>query len=178
MTVTSAPPGIPSLSRLEKWINDTLGGEPAELTGIRLIAGGRSNLTYRLAVAGPDAGPGGPGRHLVLRRPPLGHVLPTAHDMSREYRVLSALAGTAVPVARPVAFCADAEVVGAPFYLMEYVPGVVLRTRQDTAALTESQNRDLSEGLADMLAAIHGMDVAATGQSGLGRGCRVPQAPA
>jgi aminoglycoside phosphotransferase (APT) family kinase protein len=165
MTVTSTPPGIPSASRLAGWIGGSLGGEPAELAGIQLIAGGRSNLTYRLTVSGP-----GGERVLVLRRPPLGHVLPTAHDMSREFRVLSALAGTDVPVAGPVAFCADADVIGAPFYLMEYVPGVVLRSRQDTAALTEQQNADLSERLADMLAAIHGVDVEAVGLSGLGRG--------
>ena len=106
----------------------------------------------------------------MLRRPPLGHVLPTAHDMSREYRVLSALAGTEVPAARPVAFCEDAEVVGAPFYLMENVPGVVLRSRQDTAVLTEPQAAELSERLADMLAAIHSVDVEAVGLGGLGRG--------
>jgi len=165
MTITSPPPGIPSAQRLAGWIGESLGGEPAELTGIRLIAGGRSNLTYRLTVSAA-----GGERLLVLRRPPLGHVLPTAHDMSREFRVLSALAGTDVPVATPVAFCADADVVGAPFYLMEYVPGVVLRSRQDTAALTGQQNADLSERLADMLAAIHGVDVEGVGLSGLGRG--------
>src|ERR1035438_7868783 len=165
MTANSAPPGIPSPSRLEGWMNKIVGGEPAELHDIQLIAGGRSNLTYRLAVWGPAG-----DRSLVLRRPPLGHVLPTAHDMSREYRVLTALSGTQVPVARPVAFCADAEVVGAPFYLMEHVPGAVLRTRQDTAGLTEPQARELSEGLADMLAAIHGVDVDAVGLAGLGRG--------
>ena len=174
MTVISTPPGIPSAPRLADWIGEILGGEPAELTDIQLIAGGRSNLTYRLAVSLPAKAPGGAGpggdRQLVLRRPPLGHVLPTAHDMSREFRVLSGLAGTEVPVARPVAFCADAGVVGAPFYLMEYVPGVVLRSRQDTAALSGPQNADLSERLADMLAAIHGVDVAATGLAGLGRG--------
>jgi len=165
MTVTSTVPGIPSPSRLAGWISQRIGGEPAGLADIQLIKGGRSNLTYRLTVSGPAG-----DRLLVLRRPPLGHVLPTAHDMSREFRVLSALAGTQVPVARPVAFCDDAEVVGAPFYLMEYVPGVVLRTRQDTAALTAAQNADLSERLADMLAAIHGVDVEAVGLGGLGRG--------
>ncbi|MDQ2813848.1 MAG: phosphotransferase family protein [Actinomycetota bacterium] len=146
-------------------MNEIVGGEPAELHDIQLIAGGRSNLTYRLAVSGPAG-----DRSLVLRRPPLGHVLPTAHDMSREYRVLTALSGTQVPVARPVAFCDDDDVIGAPFYLMEHVPGVVLRTRQDTAGLTEPQARGLSEGLADMLAAIHGVDVDAVGLASLGRG--------
>lgn len=174
MTVASTPPGIPSPSRLADWIRQSL-GEPVELSDIQLIAGGRSNLTYRLAVSLPVGAPGGGARLggdrlLVLRRPPLGHVLPTAHDMSREFRVLSALSGTEVPVARPVAFCDDVDVLGAPFYLMEHVPGRVLRSRQDTAALTEPQNADLSERLADMLAAIHGVDVEATGLAGLGRG--------
>src|ERR1700722_5400357 len=165
MTVSSSPPGIPSPARLEGWLNEPVGGEPSELVDIQLIAGGRSNLTYRLTVAGASQ-----SRLLVLRRPPLGHVLPTAHDMGRQYRVLSGLSGTQVPVARPVAFCDDTDVIGAPFYLMEHVPGAVLRTRQDMVGLTEVQSRELSEGLADMLAAIHGVDVEAAGLSGLGRG--------
>jgi len=165
MTVISSPPGIPSPVRLEGWLSDTIGGEPSELVDIQLIAGGRSNLTYRLTVARA-----GQPRLLVLRRPPLGHVLPTAHDMGREYRVLSALTGTRVPVARPVAFCDDTEIIGAPFYLMEHVPGAVIRTRQDASVLTELQARELSEDLADMLAAIHCVDVEAVGLAGLGRG--------
>jgi len=148
--------------RLESWLADAVTGVPVSVTEIRLIAGGRSNLTYRLTL--------GTGRQLVLRRPPLGHVLPTAHDMSREFRVISALAGTDVPVAGPVAYCADVEVIGAPFYLMDYVAGQVLRTSADTAALTAAQNAALSRGLADMLAAIHGVDVAATGLGELGKG--------
>ena len=173
MTETSSPPGIPSPARLAAWLNDHVSGGPVELTDIQLIAGGRSNLTYRLTVSGPGPGPGPAAdgtRQLVLRRPPLGHVLPTAHDMSREFRVLSALAGTRVPVAPLVASCTDDEVIGAPFYVMEYVPGVVLRTRADTAALAEPQAADLSRRLADMLAAIHGVDVAAVGLGDLGRG--------
>ena len=165
MVVSSTPPGITSLARLEGWLNDNITGEPLELTDVQLIAGGRSNLTYRLTVSGPSG-----GRLLVLRRPPLGHVLPTAHDMSREFRVLSALAGTQVPVAPLVASCTDDDVIGAPFYVMEHVPGVVLRTRADTAVLTEPQAADLSRCLADMLAAIHGVDVAAVGLGDLGRG--------
>src|SRR5215472_18185351 len=151
MTATDAPPGIPSPARLAGWLNDHVPGGPVELSDIQLIAGGRSNLTYRLTVSGPPANEGAEGgggaegnRLLVLRRPPLGHVLPTAHDMSREYRVLAALAGTQVPVAPLVAACTDDEVIGAPFYVMEYVPGVVLRTRADTRELTEAQGSDLS----------------------------------
>ena len=171
MTATDAPPGIPSPARLAGWLNDHIPGGPVELTDIQLIAGGRSYLTYRLTVSGPPGADGTEGsRLLVLRRPPLGHVLPTAHDMSREYRVLSALAGTQVPVAPLVAACTDDEVIGAPFYVMEHVPGVVLRTRADTKVLTEPQAADLSRCLADMLAAIHGVDVAAVGLSDLGRG--------
>jgi len=165
MTVVNSPPGIPSPERLASWLNENIEGEPFELTDIQLIAGGRSNLTYRLTVSGPSG-----TRMLVLRRPPLGHVLPTAHDMSREFRVLSALAGTQVPVAPPVASCTDDDAIGAPFYVMEHVPGVVLRTGADTAALTEAQATELSGCLADMLAAIHGVDVAAVGLGDLGRG--------
>ena len=187
MNESSSPPGIPSPARLAAWLNGHVPGGPVELTDIQLIAGGRSNLTYRLTVQGPGPGPGaapgtgpeaapgtGPGaegtRLLVLRRPPLGHVLPTAHDMSREFRVLSALAGTRVPVAPLVASCTDVEVIGAPFYVMEYVPGVVLRTRADTKALTEAQAADLSRRLAEMLAAIHAVDVDQVGLGDLGRG--------
>ncbi len=152
-------PGIADGPRLARWLsgNGIAGGE---LLGIELIAGGRSNLTYRLDLR---------ESRLVLRRPPLGHVLPTAHDMSREFRVLSALHGTDIPVPGPVAICADPDVIGAPFYLMEYVDGVVLRTRQQGAQLTPGQCRQLSEQLAAMLAAIHGVDIAAAGLTGFGR---------
>jgi aminoglycoside phosphotransferase (APT) family kinase protein len=154
-------PGIPDPAGLDAWIGANVhDAGPGQLTGVGLISGGRSNLTYRL-----DLG----DRGLVLRRPPLGHVLPTAHDMSREYRVLSALAGTSIPVPRPVAFCEDTSVVGAPFYLMNYVEGQVLRTRADGAHLTPEQARGLSQGLVDMLAAIHGVDIEAVGLTGFGR---------
>jgi aminoglycoside phosphotransferase (APT) family kinase protein len=96
-------------------------------------------------------------------------VLPTAHDMAREYRVLTALDHTAVPVPHPVEFCPDAEVIGAPFYLMEYVDGVVLRSREDGEQLTPAQARQLSELLAQMLAAIHAVDLQAVGLADFGR---------
>jgi aminoglycoside phosphotransferase (APT) family kinase protein len=153
-------PGIEDPGRLSRWISAHGGGDLGELRQAELIAGGRSNLTYRLDMS---AGP------IVLRRPPLGHVLPTAHDMSREYRVLSALSGSDVPVPAPVAICADPEVIGAPFYLMQYVDGLVLRTREDGAQLTAQQAGQLSAALAVMLARIHAVDAGATGLTGFGR---------
>jgi aminoglycoside phosphotransferase (APT) family kinase protein len=86
---------------------------------VALIAGGKSNLTFRVEAAGAA---------VVLRRPPLGHVLPTAHDMVREHTVMSALAGTPVPVPQMLHLCTDPAVLGAPFYVMELVDGHVCRT--------------------------------------------------
>jgi aminoglycoside phosphotransferase (APT) family kinase protein len=153
-------PGIEDPGRLASWIAANGGDQLGELRGAELIAGGRSNLTYRLDMA---AAP------IVLRRPPLGHVLPTAHDMTREYRVLTALSSTDVPVPAPVAICADTGVIGAPFYLMQFVDGLVLRTAQDGAQLSPAQAGQLSEALAGMLARIHAVDTGAVGLSGFGR---------
>ncbi|MGE5291510.1 MAG: phosphotransferase family protein [Micromonosporaceae bacterium] len=161
-----AVPGIADRDRLKRWLDSEGVPGAAQLDGITLIAGGRSNLTYRLDFAAE--GLDGPSR-LVLRRPPLGHVLPTAHDMGREYRVLSALAGTDVPVPVPVAFCGDEDVIGAPFYVMQYVDGLVLRTEEDGAKITPEQAHQISERLAETLAAIHQVDIAAVGLEGFGR---------
>jgi aminoglycoside phosphotransferase (APT) family kinase protein len=163
-------PGVENTAGLARWIQDNgLPGAGQDLT-VGLIAGGRSNLTYRLEFRAPgDTGPGAPVTRLVLRRPPLGHVLPTAHDMSREYRVLSALHGTAVPVPRPVAICQDTELIGAPFYLMEWVDGVVFRTSEDARVLSPAQRGQVCENFAAMLATIHGLDVSAVGLDGFGK---------
>jgi aminoglycoside phosphotransferase (APT) family kinase protein len=171
-------PGIADVPRLVRWLDAN--GVPAgrSLSGIELFSGGKSNLTYRLSVppGSPDAAGSsgssdspGAGGDLVLRRPPLGHVLPTAHDMGREYRVISALHGTDVPVPEPVAHCPDPEVIGAPFYVMRYVPGLVLRTAEDADHITTAQATEISERLVDTLAAIHQVDVAAVGLDGFGR---------
>lgn len=160
-TEVPSVPGIDDPARLQGWISAKVPDQNlGELTGVSLISGGRSNLTYRL-----DFG----ATAIVLRRPPLGHVLPTAHDMSREYRVLSALDGTDIPVPSPVAFCEDTEIVGAPFYLMDYVAGRVLRTKEHGADVTPEQARQLSEQVVDMLAAIHEVDLEAVGLTGFGR---------
>jgi aminoglycoside phosphotransferase (APT) family kinase protein len=156
----SGIPGVEDPVGLAKWMAGVGLADVGELRGVQLIAGGRSNLTYRLDFDGGQ---------IVLRRPPLGHVLPTAHDMSREYRVLTALHGTAVPVPETLANCQDAEVIGAPFYLMKYVDGLVLRTVDDGQLLTPAQATELSELLASMLATIHGVDTAAVGLDTFGR---------
>jgi aminoglycoside phosphotransferase (APT) family kinase protein len=166
-------PGITDVARLARWLGDHGLCPEGAVPEVRLIAGGRSNLTYRLdfpaAGEGPDLAAPGPRARLVLRRPPLGHVLPTAHDMGREYRVLSALRGTDVPAPRPLALCPDSPVIGAPFYVMEWVEGLVLRTREDAAGITPAQATELSHRFIEMLAAIHGVEAAAVGLEDFGR---------
>ncbi|MFF5446618.1 phosphotransferase family protein [Streptomyces sp. NPDC012888] len=129
-----------------------------ELTG-RLIEGGRSNLTYRVT--------DGTGRW-VVRRPPLGHVLATAHDMAREHRVIRALHGTAVPVPEPLLLCEDPEVLGAPFYVMEYVDGTPYRTAGQLAALGPDRTRRAVLGLVDTLVDLHAVDPAEVGLADFG----------
>jgi aminoglycoside phosphotransferase (APT) family kinase protein len=127
-----------------------------------LISGGRSNLTYLVC--------GARGGAWVLRRPPLGHVLPTAHDMAREYRVLAALAPTGVPVPRPIALCEDPSRIGAPFYLMEYAPGIVLGDSLPPGfAEREVERRAIGEALVDTLVALHRVDFRAVGLGDFGR---------
>jgi aminoglycoside phosphotransferase (APT) family kinase protein len=137
--------------------------DPGRVAGplrAELITGGKSNLTYLLR----------DDRHRwVLRRPPLGHVLATAHDMSREYRVIAALAGTDVPVPGVHLLCTDAEVIGAPFYLMDEVPGRIFRTAADSAGLGPERARTLSYRLVDVLAELHGIDPATVGLGDFGR---------
>ena len=160
MTAPLDLPGLPG-EAVTRWLAATLGdATPADSYAAEVISGGLSNITYRLRWG---------GRRLVLRRPPLGQVLPRAHDVQREYRVMSALAATPVPVPATIAFGADRDVLGAQFYLMDEVPGAVLRTPADTAVLTVDQRRRLSEGLVDALAALHSVDPEAVGLGDFGR---------
>jgi aminoglycoside phosphotransferase (APT) family kinase protein len=126
-----------------------------------LIAGGRSNLTYRV----DDAA----GHAWVLRRPPLGHVLPTAHDVGREHRIISALAPTDVPVPGVVGLCDDEAVNGAPFYVMDFVDGAILRGREVAEPLSRATRVHASHQIADVLARIHAVDPDAVGLGELGR---------
>jgi aminoglycoside phosphotransferase (APT) family kinase protein len=126
-----------------------------------LISGGRSNLTYRVRAG---------DRVMALRRPPLGHVIATAHDMRREFRVLSALADTAVPVPRPLALCEDPAVNELPFYVMEFCDGVVLQDRVPPGFLRgPDDGRRISQALVDTLALLHGVDYRAAGLADFGR---------
>lgn len=149
------------LAAVSEWLTANVTGAVAPLRA-ELIAGGHSNLTY--SVAGAD------GRRFVLRRPPLGHVLATAHDMGREYRIIAALNDTPVPVAPALGFCDDPAVNDAPFYVMGFVDGHVVRDASTArAALDASARRAASEHLVDVLAAIHAVDVDAVGLGDLGR---------
>jgi len=152
-------PGL-DLGALTTWLDTEHPGLRAgELDG-EVIAGGKSNLTYRVT-DGTNT--------WALRRPPLAHVLPTAHDMVREYRVISALHGTAVPVAETVALCEDVAVIGSPFYLMSFVDGLVLDKPKALAALTPEIARRTCDQLVDTLVELHSVEPASwRGRCGAG----------
>jgi aminoglycoside phosphotransferase (APT) family kinase protein len=161
--MTSAASGTWSLTR-----PDLLGPLLCQATGddrwrqveASLITGGKSNLTYLLR---------SPAGELVLRRPPDGAILATAHDMKREVRVQRALAGTAVPVPAVVA-CDDGDLLGVPCYVMTRVPGLVIRDRLPAAFSARQEERQaLGYALADCLAELHAVDPAAAGLADFGR---------
>ncbi|HEX7164031.1 MAG TPA: phosphotransferase family protein [Trebonia sp.] len=152
-------PGL-DLARFTTWFDDACPGEiGGPLTG-RLIAGGRSNLTYAVSDG---------TRSWVVRRPPLGHVLATAHDMGREYRVISALRDTSVPVPLAYALCTDPDVIGAPFYVMSQVDGISYRTADQIAALGPNRIRAIAERLIATLALLHAVPPAEVGLADFGR---------
>ena len=157
--MSGAEPGIEPAA-VGRWLVehvDALVG-PVEFA---LISGGRSNLTYRVTDA--------TGRRYALRRPPTGGVLSTAHDMQREWRFISALAPTAVPVAAPVAFCADPEVTGAEFYLMGFVDGQVLGDHAAGLAVPPPARARAGEHLIEVLVALHALDPVEVGLGDLVR---------
>ncbi|PPJ15119.1 phosphotransferase family protein [Nocardia cyriacigeorgica] len=151
-------PGL-DLGRFSTWLRGRLPITSAALRGT-VIAGGKSNLTYEIS--------DGTTRWIV-RRPPLGHVLATAHDMAREYRVMDALRQTDVPVPAMYALCQDDTVLGAPFYVMEHVEGMPYRTAAELAELGPERTRAISTRLVDTLAALHAVDPATVGLSDFGR---------
>jgi aminoglycoside phosphotransferase (APT) family kinase protein len=153
-------PGLPA-APVDKWLRtalpDLVRGGPWQS---EVISGGLSNITYRLRL------PGGP---VILRRPPLGHALPRAHDMAREYRVLSALAPTSVPVPETLALCTEPDVLGVTFYVMREVPGEVLRTPADTEALIPAARAAVTDSLVATLAELHAVSPDDVGLGDYGR---------
>ena len=142
------------------WFEAHIAGATPPLR-FELIAGGHSNLTYRVD--------DGAGHTYVLRRPPLGHVLATAHDMGREHKIISALGPTDVPVAGALGLCTDESVNGAPFYVMDHVDGHVLRDAGAAQQLSVEARRNAGLSIARTLAAIHAVDPDAVGLGDLGK---------
>ena len=154
----SDPPGLP-VADVEAYLHEAVPGLLHGPLRASLTAGGRSNLTYVLEDG---------QRRWVLRRPPLGHVLDSAHDMGREHRVLAALAPTGVPVPAPVLLAPD-EVIGAPFYVMDFAEGEVLREGAQLAALDARQAEAVTLDLVRVLVRLHDLDPEAVGLGDLGR---------
>jgi aminoglycoside phosphotransferase (APT) family kinase protein len=156
------PAGIRGLdsSGVSRWLNANLEARPP--LEFSLIAAGGSNLTYRVRDAD--------GQQFALRRPPEGTTLATAHDVDREWRIMSALGSAdAVPVPDCLARCDDITVTGAPFYVMAFVDGAILRTSGDAAGLTPDQAAQATTSLISGQVAFHTLDLAAVGLSDLGR---------
>ncbi|MEV8020908.1 phosphotransferase family protein [Streptomyces sp. NPDC086554] len=153
------PPGL-DLDQLRGHLDRERPGLVGGPLTARLIEGGRSNLTYAVTDG---------TTRWVVRRPPLGHVLATAHDMKREHRVISALHPTDVPVPKPVLLCEDDSVIGAPFYVMDFVDGTPYRTADELAPLGAERTRAAVNGLVDTLVDLHSVDPAAVGLGDFGR---------
>ena len=157
--VTSADIVGLELPALQKYFDANVAETAGKFEATQLT-GGKSNLTYRL-----DDGT----NRWVLRRPPLGVLTPTAHDVAREYRVIRALAGSAVPVAEPVICCEDASVIGVPFAVVCFVDGTTLQDGDQASQLSSEEARLRSTALVDSLAALHSVDYAAVGLENFGR---------
>ncbi len=157
--MTPDPPGL-RLVPLEAWLADQGLGPQGPLTAT-LLEGGRSNLTYLVRdVAGTS---------WVVRRPPLGHVMPSAHDMGREFRVMSGLNRVDFPTPLALGLCSDEEVIGSSFLVMGFVDGRVIDSPEAAAAMGEPARNEASAALIETLASLHRVDPAAAGLETLGR---------
>ncbi len=154
------PRGI-DVTRVGEWILRDVPGSVAPFR-YQLIAAGGSNLTFQVTDAA--------GQRWALRRPPVGSTLATAHDMAREFRIMTALRDRSdVPVPSCVAECADTEVTSAPFYVMEFVDGRILRDQADVAGITAEQADRATDSLIDTQLTFHRIDLDAVGLADLGR---------
>jgi aminoglycoside phosphotransferase (APT) family kinase protein len=148
------------VAKVSGWLADNVADARAPFS-FQLIAGGRSNLTFLVTDDN--------GIRYVLRRPPLGHVLATAHDMAREHRIISAVGQTNVPVPATLGLCTDESVNGAPFYVMNFVDGVVLDNAEKAELLDKSLRRSASFNLIDVLCELHDVDIDAVGLGNLAK---------
>jgi aminoglycoside phosphotransferase (APT) family kinase protein len=155
----SLPHGISE--NVEGWLVANIPGATAPFRYTQ-IAGGHSNLTFKV----DDA----VGHSYVLRRPPLGHRLASAHDMTREHRIIAGLANTNVPVAPALGLCTDNNINELPFYVMSFVDGHVVREKSVAETLLGRDGcRRASESIVDTMAAIHNVDLVAAGLNDLGK---------
>lgn len=157
--MTDAPTGIDP-GPVTAWIRERR-PDLAEPFTYDLITGGASNLTFRVTTAD--------GTDLVLRRPPTGHVLASAHDMSREHRIIAALQDTPVPVPPVIGLCQDEAVNGADFYVMGFVDGKIVFNLADGEAVDPALRPRMSHSLTDTLAALHALNPDEIGLGDLGR---------
>ena len=155
------PPGL-KLDPLLQWMSSNISGvdDSAKLQ-TTLLAGGRSNISYKLTDAS--------GSSWVLRRPPLGHIMPSAHDMGREFRVLSGLNSVSFPTPKAQGICTDEEIIGSKFMLMDFVDGRVIESAETAMTLSDIQAGVISQNLVDTLAKLHRVDPADAGLDQLGR---------
>jgi len=146
------------VARLEQYLADTV---PDAVDGIRVqqFKGGQSNPTYLLETRS--------GRYVLRRKPP-GALLPSAHAVDREFRLIRALQGSAVPVPKPICYCADESIVGTPFYLMEYVDGRIFWSA-DLPGLTPEERHEAYREMNRVIAAIHAIDPESVGLGDFGR---------
>lgn len=147
------------VDNVTRWIGERVEISPPLV--FELIAGGRSNMTFTVSDA--------EGRRFVLRRPPTGDLLPSAHDMAREHRLMSALAHTPVPVPDMVGLCQDSEVNGRDFYVMHYLDGIVVRDVEIGRTLSPATRREMSRSLVDTLCELHRVDIDDVGLGNLAR---------
>ncbi|CAN5411649.1 phosphotransferase family protein [soil metagenome] len=148
------------LDKLSTWLDAHSPGLVGGALEARLIAGGKSNLTYAVTDG---------HRNLVVRRPPMGHVLATAHDMAREFRAMTALAPTSVSVPTTYALCEDLTVLGAPFYVMDLVPGTAYNSAKQLGKLGPERVGDLCDKVVSTLARLHAIDPHEVGLDDFGR---------
>jgi aminoglycoside phosphotransferase (APT) family kinase protein len=159
--MTLDPIGLP-LQPLTTWLSSNLREfDSTTMPSAELLAGGRSNLTYKVTDA--------TGRSWAIRRAPLGHIMPSAHDLSREFRVMKDLSGAQFPVPHPWALCEDNSIIGTPFLVMDYIDGFVVSDEQDAKSLTSAQADLACSLLIEGLVKLHSLDATAIGLGNFGK---------